>query len=317
MNIRFNRSVDEKVVKAKVSGTEIAVVIPTLNEKEAVGKVLDGVKNVMDGYDYRMVVVDGRSVDGTDEIARSRDADVIYQRGRGYGDALKTGFSYARKLLDARVVVMMDADLTYDPNDIPELVGPILKDEADLVVGNRFDCMEKGAMPFVNKVGNRVLSWVARSALGLSIRDTQCGMRAFRSELVDSMDMVTEGMPFAIEMLAEAKFADARISEAPVSYRSRVGKTKLSPMRDGVRILGTTLRLMRDTQPLLFFGGIGTFLGVVGILLGVDVTLDWIRTRTVGRLPTVMLSVLLILGAMQFFAIGLVADMIKGLRRRK
>ena len=316
MNIKFDESINGKVVKARHSATEIAIVIPALNEGEAVGKVLDGVKDVMDGYDYRVGVVDGRSIDGTDEIARRRDADVIYQRGRGYGDALKTGFSYAEKMLDARVVVMMDADLTYDAKDIPELVGPILKDEADLMVGNRFEGMQKGAMPFFNRVGNRLLSWIARSALGLSIHDTQCGMRAFRSELVENMDLVTEGMPFAIEMLAEAKFADARIGEVPISYRPRVGKTKLSPIRDGLRILGTTLRLMRDTKPLLFFGGIGTLLGVLGLLFGVDVTLEWIRTRTVVRLPTVMLSVLLLVGAIQFFIIGLVADMIKGLRRK-
>jgi len=130
--------VEEEAIEAKRSATRIAVVIPTLNECEAVGKVVGGVKSAMDGYEYRVLVVDGHSTDGTNEIAKDMGADVIYQRGRGYGDALKTGFFYARKRLDAKVIVMMDADLTYDPKHIPKLVAPILNDEADMVVGNRF-----------------------------------------------------------------------------------------------------------------------------------------------------------------------------------
>ena len=123
----------EKVVEVERSATKIAIVIPTLNERKAVGDLLDGVRNIMNGYEYRMLVVDGHSVDGTDKIARGKGAEVIYQRGRGYGEALKTGFLHARKGLDAGVIVMIDADLSYDPKDIPELLAPLLKDEADLV----------------------------------------------------------------------------------------------------------------------------------------------------------------------------------------
>jgi len=258
---------EEEAIEAKRSAARIAVVIPTLNECEAVGKVLGGVKSAMDGYEYRVLIVDGHSVDGTDEIARDMGADVIYQRGKGYGDALKTGFFYARKRLDAKVIVMMDADLTYDPKHIPELVAPILKDEADIVVGNRFAGMQKGAMPFVNRVGNRVLSLVAKLALGLNVYDTQSGMRAFKSELLESVNLVAVGMPLAMEILAEALSVDARICEVPISYSPRVGETKLDPIKDGGRILGITVRLMFDVRPLLFFGSIGTVLGVVGLLL--------------------------------------------------
>jgi glycosyltransferase involved in cell wall biosynthesis len=249
VNNKFDKSVEENVVNAGCSTEKIAIVIPTLNEVKAVGKVLDGIKDVMGGYSYQMLVVDGRSVDGTEEVARRKGVSVIYQLGRGYGNALKTGFSYAKKQLKAKVIVMMDADLSYDSKDIPELVEPILGDEADLVIGNRFKGMHKGAMPFVNRVGNRFLSLMARIMLRLSVHDTQCGMRAFKSEVVDSGDMLTEGMPFAIEMLAEAKFAGARISEVPLSYRPRVGETKLNPISDGLRILGTILRLSRNIQP--------------------------------------------------------------------
>ena len=296
---------EEETIEAKRSATRIAIVIPTLNECKAVGKVLASVKHVMEGYDYRVLVVDGRSIDGTDKIAKDMGADVIYQRGRGYGDALKTGFFHARKRLDARVIVMMDADLSYDPKDIPELLAPILKDEADLVVGNRFSGMQKGAMPFVNRIGNKLFSLIAKVTLRLNIYDTQSGIRAFKSKLLDSMNLVASGMPFAIEMLAEALSADARIYETPVSYRPRVGKTKLNPIKDGGRILGITLRLMFDNQPLLFFGGIGTVLWIVGLLLHASM------------LPTVVFPFLFIIGAMQFFTLGLVIGIIKRLRRSR
>ena len=231
------------------------------------GKVLKGVYDAMVGYEYRVLVVDAHSIDGTDKIAKDMGAEVIYQGGRGYGDALKTGFSYARKQLDASVIVMMDADLTYDPKHIPDLVAPILKNEADLVVGNRFAGMEKGSMSFVNRFGNKMLSLVAKLALGLGVYDTQSGMRAFKSDLLDYMNLVAVGMPLAMEMLAEALSAEARIREVPISYRPRVGETKLNPIKDGGRILGVTVRLMFDVRPLLFFGNIGTVLGVLGLLL--------------------------------------------------
>jgi glycosyltransferase involved in cell wall biosynthesis len=298
-----------RAIEAKYSANRIVVVIPTLNECKAVGKVLTTVKNVLGGYEYRVLVVDGHSTDGTDEIARDMGADVIYQRGRGYGDALKTGFFHARKRLHSRVIVMMDADLTYDPNDIPKLVAPILDDEADLVVGNRFAGMQKGAMPLVNKVGNKVLSLVAKLALKLNVYDTQSGMRAFKSELLDSMNLVAVGMPLAMEMLAEALSADARICEVPVSYRSRVGKTKLNPIKDGGRILGITVRLMFDIRPLLFFGSIGTVLGIVGLLL------HYFMLPI--ELAYIVLPLLFMIGGILLFWFGFGIVLVRKLRRKK
>lgn len=309
----LSKSLEESV--EFLEEVETAIVIPTLNEVKSIRTVLDEIAKVLNGSKFAVVVVDGHSTDGTDEVARSKGAQVIYQRNKGYGDALRTGFQYVRKSLNAKIIIMMDADLTYDPNDIPKLVKPILKDEADLVLGNRFVRMNKEAMPFINRIGNKMISWFARTMLKVKVHDTQCGLRGFRSELVDSIDFESDGMPLAIEMLVEAKFLGARISEVPVAYRERVGCTKLNPLKDGMRILGTMIRLMRDTQPLLFFGGIGVFLGVIGLVLGIEVTLEWLKTGTIGRIPTVMLSVLLMVSSMQFFTLGLVADMIKRLRR--
>ena len=300
---------EEKAFEAKDSTTIIAIVIPTLNECEAVGKVLRSVKDAMYSYEYRMLVVDGHSIDGTDEIAKDMGAEVIYQRGKGYGNALKTGFFHARKRLDAKVIVMMDADLTYDPKYIPQLVAPILEDNADLVVGNRFAGLQKGAMPLVNRIGNRVLSLVAKLAIGLNVYDTQSGMRAFKSKLLDNMHLVAVGMPFAMEMLAEAHSHDARIHEVPISYRPRVGKTKLNPIKDGGRILGVSVRLMFDIRPLLFFGSIGTVLGILGLFL------HYLMLPI--ELMNIVFPFLFIIGGILLFWFGFVIVVIRRLRKRK
>ena len=273
------------------------------------GKVLEGVKDAMDGYEYQMLIIDGHSKDGTDQIARNKGAHVIYQRGKGYGDALKTGFLYARKQLKAKIIVMMDADLTYDPKHIPQLITPILENNADFVLGNRFAGMQKGAMPFVNQIGNRMLSLVAKFALGLNVFDTQSGMRAFKSELQGKMNLMAVGMPLAMEILAEAHSLNARIHEVPISYKPRVGETKLHPIKDGGKILGTTVRLMFDIRPLLFFGSIGTVLGVVGLFLHyVMPTID---------LAHVLFPFLFIIGGILLFLSGFVIDLFKKLRRHK
>jgi dolichol-phosphate mannosyltransferase len=134
-------------------------------------------------------------------------------------------------------------------------------------------------------------------------------MRSFKSELLDSMNLVAVGMPLAMEMLAEARSVDARIREVPISYRPRVGETKLNPIKDGGRILGTTVRLMFDIRPLLFFGIIGTVLGVMGLLLHY-VTLPI-------ELVNVVFPFIFIIGGMLLFWLGFVIFLVRELRRRK
>jgi len=298
------------------SKPRVAITIPTLNEEQGIGFVLDGIKKVMNQYDCSVLVVDGYSTDRTVKIAKEKGATVIYQGESGYGEALITGLVYADKEMKSDIIVMMDADGTYDPYDIPTLLSPILENRADMVVGDRFPGMEREAMTFTNRVGNKILSWFARRALRIKINDTQCGLRALPTTLANSLDLKASGMPFAVEMLAEAKQAGARILEVPVAYRPRIGETKLNSIKDGLRILGTILRLMRDYEPLLFFGVFGFFLILIGILVGTNVFLEWIFTGSVGHLASVSLSSMLIVGGIVVFAIGLLADMMKDIKRR-
>ena len=216
---------------------KVIVVIPTLDEEAGIGFVLDRLEQALHSYNYDVLIVDGHSSDSTVKIAEGKGASIIFQRNKGYGDALRTGFVYAYDSFKADIIVMIDADGTYDPFDIPSLLQLVLENKADMAIGNRFNKMDGDAMPLINKVGNRILSLVGRILLQLDVSDTQCGLRAIRSDLARRVKTEADGMPFAIEMLARVKKAGARICEVPVSYYERRGFSKLSRFEDGFGIL--------------------------------------------------------------------------------
>lgn len=236
---------------------KLGVVVPALNEAGGIAGILESTRNLLRGYRVAIVVVDGGSTDSTVEIVRKLGVEVVRQCREGYGDALSLGFEYAVRVLDSQIIVMLDADGTYDPNDIPSLLQPVLMGEADMVLGNRFPRSLPGSMTKVNQVGNRVISWLTEQLFGVHVSDTQCGLRVFSSDLVPIFKGQAMGMSFATEMLIDAYQGGARITEAEVTYRPRIGKTKLNPLKDGASILGIILRLFRDYKPLLFFGGLG------------------------------------------------------------
>ena len=291
---------------------DIAIVIPTLNEETGIAPTISSIKEALGTkFSFKIVVVDGLSTDKTVEIARSMGAKVIRQRRKGYGDALQAGFFFVDTKLQTTVTVMIDADGTYEPKDIAKMADIIISEDADFVIGNRFANMHKDAMSTTNRIGNRLLSNVARRLLNIQVADSQCGLRAFRSDLANIFYNSSLGMPFATEMLTATSMYHIRIKEIPTSYYKRMGGTKLNPIQDGGRILGTIIRLMRDTRPLSFFLSIGLVMIGIGTFFGIEVLLDYLKTHTVSRIPTSILSVLLIVLGVQTISLGLISDMIK------
>jgi glycosyltransferase involved in cell wall biosynthesis len=311
---------------------KVAIIIPTLNEERGIEEVIREIHRTLDEYMLHVsdvnnkvivpirpgiVVVDGGSTDNTLSVVKNKGETLVRQRGRGYGHALITGFKYAIEAFDPEVLVMMDADGTYDAADIPRLLMPILSDELDLVLGCRFDRMERDAMTSTNRIGNKILSWFAKRFLGVRVCDTQCGLRALAPDLVDIFNGQAKGMSFATEMLADAEQAGARIGEVSIVYRPRIGTTKLSPLHDGAKIVGIILRLLRDYKPLLFFGGLGFVSVFAGLTLGFDVILEYMSTGTVTKIPTAILTAFLLGAGVQLASLGLLADMIKGQKPQK
>jgi glycosyltransferase involved in cell wall biosynthesis len=258
------------------------VLIPTKNEEDSIATVIQQAKEALEGIDHEIVIVDA-SNDRTSVEAIRAGAKVVKQIGNGgVGEALIQGFYWVR----GEYVVFFDGDGTYDPKDIHKVIEPLLTDEADLVNGNRFASMEKGAMTFNNKFGNIFLTWLGNMLFHTSIKDSQSGMKAFRKNLLLRVSLWERGFPVCTEILAEASKLNMRIREVGISYKKRVGKTKLNPATAGPSIFWASLKMLRDYDPLFLFLEIGLVLEAAGFIIAWPVILEYVQFgtfRLVGR----------------------------------
>jgi hypothetical protein len=243
---------------------EVSIVMPCLNEAESLEHCLREARKGLEagGLDGEIVVADNGSDDGSQEIARRCGARVVAVDRRGYGAALSGGFAAAR----GRYVVMGDADGSYDFSAIMPFVER-LRDGDDLVMGNRFaGGIAEGAMPPLNRyLGNPVLSFIGRLLFKSEARDFHCGLRAFRREAIIGLDLQTDGMEFASEMVVKATINGLRISEVPTTLSPdlRNRKPHLRPWSDGWRHL--RFLLMFSPRWLFLYPGIG--LMVLGLAI--------------------------------------------------
>lgn len=208
---------------------KLTVIIPTLNEEECIGQVMDELASELKGkIEYEVMVVDGRSRDRTQEIARSKGAVVVEEPRKGYGRAYKTGFEKAR----GDYIATMDGDCTYPAEMIIPLIEMLEKEKLDFITTDRFGHMEEGAMSNMHKIGNLALTFTTRLLFGRIIRDSQSGMWVFRRSILDRINLTSDGMPLSEEIKIEA-FRKLRSKEVMIRYRRRVGEVKLSSWRDG------------------------------------------------------------------------------------
>lgn len=207
---------------------DISVIIPTMNEEESIGQVIDSVRQALSGIEHEILVVDTNSKDRTMEIARQKGALVIEEPRRGYGRAYKTGFERSR----GRVIATLDADCTYPAEDIPALYKMLDEKVLDFITTNRFAELEEGAMTAKHRLGNFALTFTSNLFFGVRIKDSQSGMWVFRRDILDRLVLTDDGMPMSEEIKIEA-FRKVRSLEVPIVYRRRVGEVKLSSWKDG------------------------------------------------------------------------------------
>lgn len=227
---------------------ELSVVLPCLDESRALPRLLRELQGVLrrTGVATEIVVCDNASTDGSAALARRLGARVVSEPRRGYGHACWKGIQEAR----GRFVVLMDADGTYDPEDLVR-VWRALKKGAAFVLGNRLGGrIERGAMPRLHRwVGTPLLARAIRLLHGGSFHDPNCGLRGLRRAVAESIAPASEGMESASEMVLRVLQRGLRTDEIPVGYRPRrAGASKLRPVRDGMRhlLLILTAALPRD-----------------------------------------------------------------------
>lgn len=241
----------------------VSIVIPCLNEARNIEKCVTAAYAVLDRHQLlgEVVVVDNGSEDGSAALAEAAGATVVHEPKRGYGSAYRAGFAAAA----GEYIVMIDADLTYDFEEIPRFID-LLESGSDLVMGNRMSGIQPGAMSFLSRLGNPLLSGFLNVLYKTPVRDAHCGMRAFRREILPALDLHSNGMEFASEMVIRAARANLDIQELPIALHPRGGDSKLSPFRDGWR----HLRLMLSYNPSFLFllpGAAALLLGAVLMVL--------------------------------------------------
>ena len=211
----------------------VSVVIPCLNEATSIARCVSSALAVLRERDIagEVIVADNDSEDGSPLIAAKAGAVIVHQPVRGYGSAYMAGFGVAR----GRYIVMADADLTYDFEEIPRFVAE-LEQGADMVIGDRMNNIHKGAMPWHHRyIGNPLLSGFLNLLFKTGIDDAHCGMRAVRRDKLAQLDLRTTGMEFASEMVIRAAKENLVLAQFPIEYHPRDGESKLSSFRDGWR----------------------------------------------------------------------------------
>ena len=278
----------------------VSVVIPCLNEAETIAECVARAlaaleENALEG---EVIVVDNGSTDGSGELARAAGALVVDEPRRGYGSAYLAGLDVAR----GDYIVMVDADLTYDFEEIPRFVDE-LENGAQLVVGNRMQNIQPGAMPLLSRVGNPLLSGFLNVLHRTNVRDVHCGMRAVRRDVLPLLNLRTVGMEFASEMVIRAARERLDVREIPIDLHPRVGESKLSPFRDGWR----HLRVILVYNPTFLF----LVPGMVMLLAGSLITLlVFVHVPIFGRnlyVHSLILGSLLIILGVQAVGLGLCA----------
>jgi glycosyltransferase involved in cell wall biosynthesis len=281
---------------------DVSVVIPCLDEAETIGICVQKARRAMerDGLRGEVIVVDNDSTDGSIEIAEDAGARVVREEQRGYGNAYLAGFGAAQ----GRYIVMGDGDDTYNFDEVGRFVKE-LEAGADMVMGSRLrGRIHKGAMPALHRyIGNPILTGILNLFYGSGVSDAHCGMRAFRRNALERLELRMPGMEFASEMVIRASKAGLKIEEIPIEYHPRLGESKLKSFRDGWR----HLRYLLVHSPTHLFLVPGVLLFVIGLIgmLTVAVNLNVLGRRW--DLHAMIGSAMLAIAGAQVIGLGLCA----------
>jgi len=277
-----------------------SLIIPAYNEEKGLPLVIEDYLDKVD----EIIVVDDGSTDRTLEVAKKYDVKIYkHETNKGKVAALRTGVEHAT----GEIIIFTDADYTYPAKYVPDFVKEI-KEGADLVLGSRLENIKN--MPFLNRIGNRIFSLLATYIGCINITDSQTGYRAFKRDMFDKLNVNAKGLEFETKMTVRAAKHGYKIVEIPIEYRGRVGKSKLRPIRDGIKMFfalcsvaysETSLLAKMIMIPSLFFILIGLITGSISIY-------EKIMFGVLSHAYYPILTTFLILIAVQLISVGLIID---------
>jgi glycosyltransferase involved in cell wall biosynthesis len=242
----------------------IVAVIPAYNEEIAIGSVIARAKQHVD----EVLVIDDGSADKTAQVAELMGATVVvHEQNSGKGVALRTAFRWAQHK-DVDILVTLDADGQHCPDEIPQVVEPILWQQADVVNGARFlkgHCVD---VPKYRRVGQEVLTLATNMTADVKLTDSQSGFRAFSKETFGVFKFNNAGMGVESEMINDAAAAGFKITEVPITCRYDVEGSTFNPVKHGFSVLNSIINQFQRKHPLLYFGVPGFVTLFVGLIIG-------------------------------------------------
>lgn len=300
---------------------KIFVVIPARNEQDSIVDVVKNVKaaNRKHGFGRMEVLIVNDSTDNTEKAAKKAGAAVIRGDGKGLGAAMYKGLRESVRM-GADVIVSIDADGQFLPEEMAKVVGPILQDKADLVLGSRF--LEKNLVKFgmsmSHRFGNSVLSAMVRFITGLNITDAQTGYRAMRREVAERLEMLGTHT-YVQETIIDAAEKNFRIMEVPVKFVKREhGGSKVVSSIKRYAIWTFPTLVLRAGVHMMLFTTLGILVSLAGFALGlyllVSENFDFVRLYA--RIPSLLLVVLLVFSGLLMFFFGFIINLIISIKNK-
>jgi glycosyltransferase involved in cell wall biosynthesis len=280
----------------------VAILIPCYNEEQTIGDVVIQFRAQLPAA--AIYVFDNNSSDQTATRARAAGAEVFHEWRQGKGYVTQSMF----RQVDADAYVIVDGDGTYPADAVHRLLGPVLSDEADMVVGSRLHAQSQSEFKQLNAFGNRMVLALLNLIFRVKLTDILSGYRAFNRKFVKGLPLFGGGFEIETELTIKAIGRGFRIKEIPINLTRRPpgSHSKIKFFRDGVIIINTILALFRDYKPLTFFGGMGLVLLALALIPGSIVIVQFINTGLLTRLPLAVLSVGLVLCGLLSVTVGLI-----------
>ena len=291
---------------------KIAVLIPCYNEELTVEKTVSDFKRVLPNAD--IYVYNNNSKDRTKELALKSGAIVKDEYRQGKGAVVRSMF----RDIDADVYVMVDGDDTYPAEEVEGLIAPVLEGKADMVIGDRLSSTyyTENKRPFHN-FGNSLVKGLINFLFKSNLNDIMTGYRSFSKKFVKCMPVMSDGFQIETEMTIFALTNNMQVVNVPITYRDRPegSESKLNTFSDGFKVLLTLFNLFKDNRPFLFFGSISIVIFIIGLLIGIPVIDEFIKTAYITKVPSAILAAALMLNAFLMFSVGIILDAIKNQKR--
>lgn len=294
---------------------KVAVLIPCYNEELTIRKVIKDFKKELPEAD--IYVYDNNSSDKTYEIAKEEGAIVAKEPRQGKGNVVRSMF----RDIDSDIYIMVDGDDTYPAEEVHKLMEPLISGQADMVIGDR---LSNGTYASENKrkfhgLGNSLVKCLVNLLYGSNIQDMMTGYRAFNSQFVKTMPVLSKKFEIETEMSLHSLDKNFKIVEIPITYRDRPegSSSKLNTFRDGYRVLKMLFEIAKDYKPFMVYGTISLISLMIGLVFGIPVIIEFMNTGLVPRFPTALLAMGFVIISVMMFMTGIILDTIVKDGKRK